>query len=291
MPLSVGQRLRQARLDQGWDYATVVARTKISEKYLKAIEAEDRASFPGGFFYKSFLYQYARALSLDTREIDAALDQVLSMDAPLPLPGQQGEIIRHVEPLIARPRVMRARMVASSAVLVLALVACSGFYAWWTKIQVGGGTVAVAAAEPKHVQPQAKPPAKPPASTVAAVPVSLNPTQQAAKPLFDVRTPSPATAAPGSPASKVLLDLLAVEKTWLSVSSDGKTVFQGILLPHDTKSIAGQEITKLKVGNAGGLEVRLNGKLLGLLGARGQVLTVVFRPGNFEIVQPPKESD
>jgi len=37
------------------------------------------------------------------------------------------------------------------------------------------------------------------------------------------------------------------------------------------------------LGNAAGLEVRLNGKLLGPLGARGQVLTVLFTPDNFQI--------
>jgi cytoskeletal protein RodZ len=281
MPLSVGQQLRQARLDQGWDYATVAARTKISEKYLKAIEAEDRASFPGGFFYKSFVHQYARALSVDTQEIDAAIDEALSADAPLPLPGQQGEIIRHVEPLIARRGAMRARMVASLVVLVIALAACSGFYVWWRKGQVGGGsTVVVAASKPKPAQRQAATPA----SIVAAVPVSLNSDQQAAKP------PSDAAAQP-SPGSKVLLDVLAVEATWLSASSDGKMVFQGILAPHDSKTIEGKEVAKLRVGNAGGVEVRLNGKPLGPLGARGQVLVVVFRPDKFEIVQPPKESD
>jgi isopentenyl diphosphate isomerase/L-lactate dehydrogenase-like FMN-dependent dehydrogenase len=90
----------------------------------------------------------------------------------------------------------------------------------------------------------------------------------------------------------VLLDLMAREETWLSASSDGKMVFQGILAPHDTKTIEGREFAKLKVGNAAGLEVRLNGKPVGPLGARGQVLEVVFRPDNFQIVPPAsKESD
>jgi hypothetical protein len=35
----------------------------------------------------------------------------------------------------------------------------------------------------------------------------------------------------------------------------------------------------------------LNGRLLGPLGARGQVLTVLFTPDNFQIFSPPKESD
>jgi hypothetical protein len=75
------------------------------------------------------------------------------------------------------------------------------------------------------------------------------------------------------------------------VSSDGKPVFSGILQANQSKSVGGKQFAKMRVGNAAGLEVRLNGKLLGPLGARGQVLIVLFTPDNFQIVSPPKESD
>ena len=60
MMFSVGQRLREARLSQGLDFDALVARTKIQERFLKAIEADDRDVFPSGFFYKSFVDQYAQ---------------------------------------------------------------------------------------------------------------------------------------------------------------------------------------------------------------------------------------
>jgi cytoskeleton protein RodZ len=84
---------------------------------------------------------------------------------------------------------------------------------------------------------------------------------------------------------------MAREATWLSVSSDGKPVFSGTLLPNQTKTVSGNQFAKVRVGNAAGIEVRLNGRLLAPLGARGQVLTVLFTPDNFEVVAPPKESD
>ena len=45
----------------------------------------------------------------------------------------------------------------------------------------------------------------------------------------------------------------------------------------------------MTVGNAGGIEVRLNGKPIGPIGKSGQVRTVVFTPDNFEVlpVEPP----
>jgi len=65
--LSVGEKLQRARLDRGLDLASVASLTKINPKYLQAIEADDRASLPSAFFYKSFVHQYASLLSLDTR--------------------------------------------------------------------------------------------------------------------------------------------------------------------------------------------------------------------------------
>ena len=88
-----------------------------------------------------------------------------------------------------------------------------------------------------------------------------------------------------------MVDLMAHEATWLSVSSDGKPVFSGVLQANETKSVGGKQFAKLRVGNAAGIDVRLNGKLLGPLGARGQVLVVLFTPDNFQIVSPTKESD
>ncbi len=97
--LSVGETLRRARLEQGLDLCTVAAQTKINAKYLEAIESDDRKRLPSGFFYKSFVDQYAKSLSLDTQEIDAEVDRVLSADAPLPLPGFESVVARNVAPI------------------------------------------------------------------------------------------------------------------------------------------------------------------------------------------------
>src|SRR5882724_9624958 len=86
---SVGEKLQRARLERGLDLASVASLTKINSKYLQAIEADDRASLPSAFFYKSFVHQYASVLSLDTQELDAEIDPVLSAEAPPALPGQE----------------------------------------------------------------------------------------------------------------------------------------------------------------------------------------------------------
>ncbi len=87
--------------------------------------------------------------------------------------------------------------------------------------------------------------------------------------------------------NRVVLNLSATEKTWLSITSDGKKVFSGILEPSQTKTLTGLEAAQMKVGNAGGIEVRWNGKPIGPIGPRGQVRVVLFTPDNFQILPPP----
>jgi cytoskeleton protein RodZ len=274
MMFSVGQRLRQARIDQGLDLETLAACTKISEKFLKAIEADDRNSFPGGFFYKSFVDQYAHALSLDTRDIDDEINQLLSAEAPLPLPGQGETPARKVSPLVSTPRAARRRVYASIATFALVLVGCSGFYAWWHNLssKVAAPSVIKSQGLPKIPGVVTTPlPAQP-----AAVPVSLASTQS-----------SPVEAAPAEisdSAPGLLLELKALQETWLAISSDGQMIFKGMLGANESKTIEGKEFAKLRVKNPAALDVKLNGRSLGMLGPAGQFLTVVFTHDKFHIL-------
>jgi cytoskeletal protein RodZ len=278
---SVGETLRRARLEQGLDLRTLAARTKINVKYLEAIEADDRESLPSGFFYKSFVDQYARSLSLDTHEIGAEVDRVLSADAPLPLPGYESVTSRNVSPLTFAPRSRSLRTYASAAALVLVVAGCAGIYTLWRNWRSTFSAQSViqsvrSLAKTRITQKRTERPL----AAIAPVPRYVEATAS-----------KPPASEPAPPGYKVMLDLLAHEATWVAVSSDGKPVFSGILQPNQSKTVGGKESAKMRVGNAAGIEVRLNGKLLGPLGARGQVLIVLFTPDNFEIFSPPKESD
>jgi cytoskeletal protein RodZ len=287
---SVGETLRQARLEQSLDLCTLAARTKINIRYLEAIEADNRHSLPSSFFYKSFVDQYARALSLDAREINAEVDRVLSADAPLPLPGYESVVSRNVSPMKSAG-FHSWRTYGTAAALVLVVAGCAGVYTLWRDSRslfsanaviesvrsLAKTTIAHASSSTK------KPVQKRTERAVAALPPLARYVKAAAS-----ETPA---VEPAPPNNKVTLDLLAHETTWVSVSSDGKPVFSGILQPNQSKTVGGKESAKMRVGNAAGIDVRLNGKLLGPLGARGQVLVVLFTPDNFQIVAPPKESD
>ncbi len=96
----------------------------------------------------------------------------------------------------------------------------------------------------------------------------------------------PPEAIPTVAESAFRIELSAIEPTWLSIVADGKRTFSGILGRTQTKVLEGHDIARIHTGNAGGVSVVFNGKAIGTLGLRGQVLTAVFTKDRYEILEP-----
>ncbi len=281
---SVGAVLKTERERQGRDLAEIAGELCITQRYLRAIEQDDLKSLPGTFFYKSFVRQYAASLGVDESLLQPGIESLTAVLEPLPLPGADPKYGRRAEPPPLRdldPIVREAnrRYFPDSqiglpvAALLAMLLATSGFYAWYNKASQSAPPVPAGerTARADHpAPPPAQPAAAAPVKAETASPASLNVTST--------------TSADG--VNHVVLNLSATEKTWLSITSEGKQIFSGILEPSQTKTLTGLDVAKMKVGNAGGLEVMWNGKPIGPIGPRGQVRIVLFTPDNFQILTP-----
>jgi cytoskeletal protein RodZ len=260
---SVGEILRRERQAQGREMPEIAEDLCITQRYLRAIEEDDIKSLPGTFFYKSFVKQYAALLNLDEEKLLAGVDALTASEEPLPLPGANPKYhpLREVDPIVAdsnRRYFSDRRVGLSVAALAVVLLGCSGFYTWWNKTSRG-----VQAAT----------------NRVAAIPVAS--VKNTSAPRVDVTTE---TGPDG--VNHVVLNLSATETTWLSITSEGKNIFSGVLEPSQTKTLRASDVAKMKVGNAGGLDVLWNGKPIGPIGPRGQVRVVLFTPENFQILKP-----
>jgi cytoskeleton protein RodZ len=98
--------------------------------------------------------------------------------------------------------------------------------------------------------------------------------------------PAPAAAPAASPTAAVKVDVIAQQSVWISVRADGQYSFSGVLEPNQSRSVAASQNVLLKLGNAGGVSVVLNGKPLGPLGKDGDVRTLQLTSGGFKIVPP-----
>jgi cytoskeletal protein RodZ len=76
MATSIGEKLRLARETRGIALRDISEQTRISMRYLAAIEADDYRRLPGGIFNRSFIRAYAKHIGYDEQQ---ALEEYSTM--------------------------------------------------------------------------------------------------------------------------------------------------------------------------------------------------------------------
>ena len=227
-------------------------------------------------FRRSFVLQYAQALGVDPEEIAGELKHLNQFDDVPATPAAQIQPDRDDGlsfgfPLRGDLSGVSGSTLGSLIAAVGVMLACALIYSWWQT--------------PREMGPAAK-------VETAAVqsPKQTTPAPAPAQPAPAQRAPVEAQRPEGqSDAGPLRVGLSADEKTWISISSDGKNIFANSLQPHETKIVVASEKVRIVIGNAGGLEISLNGKPIGPIGPRGQIRVVELTSGGFQIVprKPP----
>jgi len=70
----------------------------------------------------------------------------------------------------------------------------------------------------------------------------------------------------------IRLAIRAKEDSWIKIKADGRTVFQTVLKKGRSESWEAKDKIELSLGNAAGVDLEINGKLIPSLGRRGQVI-------------------
>jgi len=71
----IGRHLKEVRESQGISLRTVQEKTKVSLRYLQAIESGAMHVIPGEFYLRGFIRSYARAVGVNPDELFAAYAQ------------------------------------------------------------------------------------------------------------------------------------------------------------------------------------------------------------------------
>ena len=75
----IGARLNQARLTANLALHEIADRTKISLRFLSAIENDDFSALPGRVYILGFTRAFARAVGLDEESLVTALQEKLPL--------------------------------------------------------------------------------------------------------------------------------------------------------------------------------------------------------------------
>ena len=93
-------------------------------------------------------------------------------------------------------------------------------------------------------------------------------------------TPATDDVARGLPGvGAITADLRASGRSWLRVVADGEVVYEGMAAQGWSRSFSGADRVEIVIGNAGAVELLVNGRSMGPLGAAGEVRRLLITVG------------
>ena len=270
--LTVGRYLRQEREKKGVSLDSVAKVTKITRENLEALERDDFQAISATVFVRGFLRSYANYLGLDPKELvnryDSETDLVkIARAKEIPQsPKAENPVMKYLVFLC----------------ILLAAVAFSFYY--FQKSSPPPSPLppsAAVAPAPTPVTPTPAPVFQPPPPEAATpaekdVPKALPPEKEK-KPAE--KLPASAAAQPDKDAAKErrhVLKAVAGEKTWMRILTDDQQAFDVLLQPKETATWTARRRFEVTVGNAGGVELSLNGVPQGVLGKPGEVVHFIL---------------
>src|SRR5262245_1976982 len=280
---SAGSHLHALRERHGVSLEELAQSTRISQRFLEALEADEFAALPAGPFAKGFIRSYCQALNEPDEEALALYAAAAARSAPR----------REPRPMPSRPRRSLAPVLVSLALLVILGAALTAV----TVALRSGRDAAVSppadiqTRDGERVRPESPPlplppgassranPAEPPARTAPGTPAP----PAGAAPESPPRPPLPQEAERRMPSTKSVvapyrLVARATDATWVRVRMDGGRTTEETIPAGETREWISNNPFELRVGNAGGISLELNGQALPPLGARGAVIMHVVIP-------------
>jgi transcriptional regulator with XRE-family HTH domain len=233
---SFGEELRREREIRGISLKEIADATKISKRFLEAIERNDHRTLPAPVFTRGFIREYARYLGLNADDIVNRYNYAAAGDDRI-------EKSPHLERLAQRETKQGIpppykRIDRNVYVLVL-IVAALAAVAYWAithrhenRIAAEGGGATLKAAIPQTT-----------------------------------------TTAPLAAQEPMRMTVDVIGDSWVVLDADDKTVIDEEMHRGDRKTLEAKESFHFRtIGNAGGLKLTLNDLPMPALGRDGEVI-------------------
>ena len=230
---SVGRALQQARIAAGLSVGDVSTATRVRIAIVHAIEADDFAPCGGDVYARGHIRTLAKAVHLDPAPLIAQYDAEHG-GRPAPTPAA---------PLFEAERIRPERRGPNwTAAMVAAIVVVIGFVGFtMVKGGVEGGKTDVAGGGEPSESPSATPKSK--------------------KPVAPEPEPSDSAIA-AAPQDKVTVKVSAADgRSWISAKDhNGRLLFDGLLKQGESKTFQDSSKVNLVLGDAGAIDLYVNGK-------------------------------
>jgi cytoskeleton protein RodZ len=237
--------------------AAISAGSRIVPRLIDALEADRQDLLPAPVYVRGFIRAYCNQVGADAVQALRIYD---AQTAPAP----PATVRATSPPALTSPTGRRWRRIAAGSLLVTALGVATVLLLGRRQPDAvagrGGSATMIASRSAAPVVPA-------PPATSAGPP----------SPVPSAGRRVPASAAP-APVERVLL-MRATDTTWVRVQPDGAQPTEETLAPGTVREWRSAGRFHITVGNAGGVELALDGHALPALGAPGQVVRDATVPG------------
>jgi cytoskeletal protein RodZ len=243
--MSLGSSITQARKSAGLSIEDLSASTNIRTALLKEIESNNFANCGGETYARGHIRNIATKLGVDPLIFIAAFED------------EQMHTDRSMKELLVENSVMRqpeeARKVSWK---VLATISVSSLFIAGLAQIIISNTASVEIPEP-----------------IASITAT-----ESATPSPEATEATPTEQATVSTGDGVELVISATRaKSWLFVSdATGRTLFSGQMSRGSSKTFRTDVSLNVKIGNAGGVDLTVNGKKVDSIGVDGEVVSVSY---------------
>ena len=247
--MSLGSILSAARNNAGFTIETLGEKTNIRPTMIREFESDKFDSAGGATYAKGHLRSLAKHLKLNADELIAAYDAEQSQESrPI--------YDRLVEYNAAEPRAERKSVNTKQLIIISVL----------TALVIVGGSIVFTNLKSSNSNPA-------PTATKVVTP-SATPSTTPTESKSDKATPY-ATVSSGKGVEVIVRAVSGV--SWINITdASGTTLFSGRMNAGDRRTFSSSKEINARLGNAGGLELTVNGKKQPPLGAVGEVVTVTY---------------
>lgn len=280
---TLGEYLKNQRESKKISLREVAKNTRVREHILRAIEEDRQNLLPPATYVKGFLLAYAKYLRLDPNDVLLRYERALKGEFITPPSIQSPGPKQEIPPTQAStPKQKVLWNTKQTWVVVGVIVASFVVFYFFSPYSSKPPMEPI----PGKLVEKKSPIAPSPPVTATPQPPEGKPVVQEKKPL----TPSaPVTATtPVQEKKAISLQLKAIEETWLSLQADDQSGKEMILKPGEGTTIQASGRILMKLGNAGGLDLVLNGKPVGKSGRSGEVLNLIVTSQGVEVKRPEK---
>jgi len=239
--MSLGSMITKARKDAGLSIDDLSAATNIRGPLLRQMESDNFSQCGGETYARGHLRNIATKLNVDPLLFLSAFED------------EQMHVDRSMQDLLVENSVMREPGESRKV-------------SWKVLSAISISTLLIAGLVQILVTNNSSP----------DIPVALEETTQPSASAEPTTEPADDSVVSTGEGVEVIITATRA-RSWLFVSdSSGRTLFSGQISRGISKTFTTREQLNLKVGNAGGVDLTVNGKKLDPVGIDGQVVTVSY---------------